>query len=119
MDRDMIESLGLVEATVTDPFEKTRYKFKGVLVRDLLNLWKVDSNAKFLDLTALDGYRIEISLQIFKDYPVIFALQQDNQYLKNNYRGPAMLVFPYETYRLPAEYNEQYWIWQIKSIVVR
>jgi len=119
MDRQMIEAVGIVESTVLDPFENVDYRFRGVLMRDLLNLWKVDPQATILDLKALDGYRIEIPIQIFKDYPVLFALQENDQYLQLNYRGPAMLVFPYQTHQLPQDYTEQYWIWQIQSILVR
>jgi len=64
MDRDMIESVGMVENSVLDPFEKANYRFKGVLMRDLLNLWNVDPQATILDLKALDGYRIEIPMGI-------------------------------------------------------
>jgi hypothetical protein len=118
MDRDMIEAVGLVENSVLDPYEKANYRFRGVLVRDLLNLWQVDPEATILDLKALDGYRIEIPIQMFKDYPVLLALKQNNEYLKPNYRGPAMLVFPYQSYHLPSQYMEQYWIWQLTSKLI-
>jgi hypothetical protein len=119
MDRDMIEAVGIVENSVLDPFEKVNYRFQGVLMRDLLNLWQVDPQATILDLKALDGYRIELPIQIFRDYPVLFAIKQNDEYLPLNYRGPAMLVFPYQDYQLPPSYTEQYWIWQITSITVR
>ena len=119
LDRQTIEALGLVEMTVMDPFESVSYQFRGVLMRDLLNLWQVDPQAKTLQIRALDSYQIEIPIDVLRDYPVIFALQQNGQDFQPNYRGPAMLVFPYEAYPMPEGYTEQYWVWQIKTIIVR
>src|SRR5436190_1258969 len=45
MDMPTIESAGLVDYTVTDPFEGGKVTFRGPLMSDLLDLWKVPADA--------------------------------------------------------------------------
>ena len=119
MDLSTIESVGLVEYVVKDPFEEEQKTFRGVLMRDLLDLWQVDSEAIVLELTALNDYKVEVPINILREFPVIFALQQDGEYMTPDYRGPAMLVFPYNHYKFDPFIVNSYWIWQIKDIVVK
>lgn len=120
MDRKTIESLGLVEYSVLDLFEQQELVFRGVLMRDLLDLWQIDPQAKILDLKALNDYNIQVPIIWLKQYPVLFALQQDGENMQSDYRGPAMLVFPYQQFPSVSEFSEEsYWIWQIKEINVQ
>lgn len=117
MDLPTVESIGLVEYTVEDPFEKEERTFTGVLMRDLLDVWQVPSDATSLNVTALNDFQIDIPINLVRDYPVIFALQQDGEYMTSDYRGPAMLVFPYDHYDFDIG-TDSYWVWQIKTITV-
>ncbi|WP_010480255.1 molybdopterin-dependent oxidoreductase [Acaryochloris sp. CCMEE 5410] len=120
MDRQTIESLGLVEYSVLDLFEQQNHIFRGVLMRDLLDLWQVDSQATTLNLKALNDYNIQVPIIWLKQYPVLFALQQDGKNMQSDYRGPAMLVFPYQQFPSVSEFAEEsYWIWQIAEINVQ
>jgi hypothetical protein len=119
MDLPTIESLGVVEYTVLDPFEEVETTYQGVLMRDLLELWQVSEEATTLELLALNDYRIEVPLEIVRDYPVIFAFKQNDEYMKPDYRGPGMLVFPYSDYDFERPATDAYWIWQIKAIEVK
>lgn len=116
MDRATIEQVGLVEYQVTDPFEHRPITYRGVLMRDLLTLWQVDAHAKTMKLTAINDYQVEIPLEDFSMYPVLFAMQADGAYMEVSYRGPAMIVYPIETYEFDTRTNQRKWIWQIKSI---
>ena len=118
MDVPTIESVGLVEYTVEDPFEKEQRTFTGVLMKDLLGLWQVSPDATVLTVTALNDYQIDVPIDLLREYPVIFALKQDGEYMTPDYRGPAMLVFPYEHYQFEIG-TESYWAWQIKTITVK
>ncbi len=119
MDLSTIESIGLVEYSVEDPFEEEQRIFRGVLMRDLLDLWEVDPQATVLEMTALNDFKAEVPISMLREFPVIFALQQDGEYMTPDYRGPAMLVFPYGYYKLDPLNINRYWIWQIKSIIVK
>jgi len=116
MDRETIESAGLVEYDVHDPFEDRPVLFRGVLMSDLLPLWQVADDATTARLTALNDYQIDVPISEFSAYPVLFALQADGAYMEVNYRGPAMLVYPLDDYNIDIASNKRRWIWQIKSI---
>ena len=117
MDIPTIESVGLVEYTVEDPFEDVPHTFSGVLMKDLLELWEVSPEASNLNVVALNDYQIDVPIDLVRDYPVVFALKQDGEYMTPDYRGPAMLVFPYDHYKFEPG-TDSYWAWQIKSITV-
>ncbi len=116
MDLPTIESVGLVEYHVQDPFVNHDVLYRGVLMRDLLKLWQVDNTAKTVRLVALNDYQIDIPIEDFSTYPVLFALQADGVYMEPDYQGPAMLVYPVDHYDLDPITIKRRWIWQIKRI---
>jgi hypothetical protein len=119
MDRAAVEAAGLVEYTVTDPFEERAVTYRGVLMRDLLALWQVHEDAKRVHLIALNDYKIDIPLAEFSQYPILFALQADGVYMEPDYRGPAMLVYPVDQYQFDLIAVQRNWIWQIKAIEIQ
>ena len=116
MDRPTIEQVGLVEYSVQDPFADRQILYRGVLMRDLLDLWQIAEGVKTVRLTALNDYQIDIPLEEFYTYPVLFAMQADGVYMEPDYQGPAMLVFPVDDYEFDAVTIRRRWIWQIKAI---
>jgi hypothetical protein len=119
MDLPMIESVGLVDYTVTDPFAKKNVTYRGVLMSSLLNLWQASKDATKIHVVALDDYSADVPIADLYKYPVIFALQEDGQYMAVSVHGPAMLVYPYNDFQFdPAVYNN-YWAWQIKSMDIQ
>jgi hypothetical protein len=119
MDLATIESIGLVEYRVVDPFENRKKLFRGVLMRELLNLWQVHTTATTLDMVALNDYHVDVPIALMREKPLLFALQADGEYMRPDYRGPAMLVFPYGYYKFQRPLSDAYWIWQIKAITVK
>lgn len=119
MDLKTIEAAGLVDYTVEDPFENKEITYRGPLMSDLLALWKVPDDATTLHMVALNDYAIDVPLSDLRQYPVIFALQADGEYLPVSTRGPAMLVYPYNDFEFEQSVYNDYWIWQIKSIEVQ
>jgi hypothetical protein len=119
MDLPTIEAVGLVEYKVQDPFENREKLFRGVLMRDLLHTWRVDTAATTLDMMALNDYHVDIPIALLRERPVLFALQADGAYMRADYRGPAMLVFPYGYYKYQRPLFDAYWVWQIKAITVK
>lgn len=118
MDIPTIESVGVVSYTVTDPFEETKVTYTGVLMSDLLKVWGVDDSATTLSVLALNDYQVEVPIKDVRDYPVIFAMKSDGEYMPISTRGPAMLVFPYDDFEFDKALYNDYWAWQIKSIDV-
>lgn len=118
MDRATIESIGLVDYTVDDPFDKKTITYRGVLMSDLLDVWQVDKAATSLRIVALNDYSIDVPISDLRKYPVIFAIQADGEDMPIETRGPAMLVYPYNDFEFDTAIYNDYWIWQIKSIEV-
>ncbi|MEO0705894.1 MAG: molybdopterin-dependent oxidoreductase [Cyanobacteria bacterium J06649_5] len=119
MDQASLDRLMQVEYTVLDPFEKENTTFRGILFRDLLDLWQVDPEATCLTMTALNDYEVQIPIALLREYPVMFAQQQNGEMMTRDYRGPAMLVAPTDQYpSVKALAQQDYWIWQIATIHV-
>jgi hypothetical protein len=118
MDMAAIEAAGLVEYAVNDPFFERGVVYRGPLMSELLDLWQVSPDATTLRLTALNDYNIEIPIALLREFPILFAVQADGEYMSIAERGPAMIVFPYDDYQFEQPATDAYWIWQIKSIEV-
>ena len=119
LDLATIESIGLVEYTVTDPFEERAVTYRGVLMSDLLDVLQVDEEAQTLHMVALNDYAIDVPIAPVRDYPLLFALQADGEYMQPDYRGPAMLVYPVDDFDFDETEVRRNWIWQIKAIEVQ
>ncbi|MFN8489561.1 MAG: hypothetical protein U0350_18400 [Caldilineaceae bacterium] len=119
MDRPTLEAVGTAEYAISDPFENRQIVYRGILMRDLLKLWQVDKNAQTLHLVAINDYTIDVPVQEMQEYPVLFALQADGQYMQPNYHGPAMLIYPLDSYKLDPVATMKKLIWQIKTIDVQ
>jgi hypothetical protein len=125
MDLATIESLGLVDYTLIDPFdmtddtEKKPVTFQGPLMANLLDLWQVPDDATTLHIAALNDYSADVPIKDLRTYLVIFALKADGVYMPVADRGPAMLVYPYNDFTFDKNVYNDYWVWQIKSIDVR
>jgi hypothetical protein len=119
MDIPTIESVGLVDYKMTDPFENVDVTFRGPLMSELLDLWGVPADATILHMVALNDYSVDVPISDLREYPVIFAIMQNSAYMPIETRGPAMLVYPYDDFEFDRALYDNYWIWQIKSIEVQ
>jgi len=119
MDMATLESVGEVEYALEDPFEKKPATFRGPLMSVLLDLWKVPTEATVLEVVALNDYRVNVPIGDLRQYPVIFAIRTNGEYMPIEVRGPAMLVYPYHRYTFNHEVYNDYWAWQIASITVK
>jgi hypothetical protein len=119
MDLETTEAVGQVEYTITDPFENRKIVYRGVLMRDLLDLWKVDQTATTLHIVALNDYNIDLPIAELREYPVLLAFQADGQYMQPDYHGPSMVIYPLDAYQLDPVATLKKLIWQVKTIDVQ
>lgn len=119
MDLATIESVGVVDYTVDDPFENRAITYRGVLMSDLLDVWQVSEDATSLHVVALNDYAVDVPIADLRQYPVVFALQADGEYMPIAEKGPAMLVYPYNDFEFDRNIYNDYWAWQIASVEVR
>lgn len=119
MDLASIEAAGLVDYTVLDPFLSTNITYRGPLFSDLLDLWQVSPDATTLHMVALNDYTVDIPVALVRDYPIVFAIQADGQYMPVADRGPAMVVLPYDHFEFDRPASDAMWIWQVESIDIQ
>ncbi len=116
-DRAMLESLGQSELAVTTPWTDGTQQFKGVLGRLILDA--VGADGTTITAYAVNDYQITIPVSDLRDYPVLFALQQNGRYMRVRDKGPIWVVYPRETYpELDTDLITDRWIWQLKALVI-
>lgn len=120
-DLEMLESMRQVQYDVTDPFVEEKRLFQGILLRDLLDLVGASDNATTLDLVALNGYSAEMKLSDTQDFPMLFSLKADGEYMPLDEGGPAIIIIPYDDYpdQLDHITYDAQWVWSMTEINVR
>jgi hypothetical protein len=119
-DIETLEALGVVEYRVMDSQAiGEEATFRGILVRDLLELVGIPAAASKLVITAYDDYRIEIPLSDIQQYPVLLATMTNGERMGLDAFGPTRFVYPYGFYDLDPSVYDPRWIWSVKTIVIR
>lgn len=93
--------------------------FEGPLARDVVARVGV-GKAETAHLVAVNDYSVDIPLQDFFDYDVIFALYADGKRLTMRDKGPLWLVYPIDAH---PELNDPIYnarmIWQLARVELR
>ncbi len=117
-DMAMLEALP-GRATVTEtPWTKGSVKFEGPLGAALLD--QIGAEGTTLRITALNDYVVEVPIEDFRKWPVIFATRKDGKAMTVRDKGPIFIIYPFDLDR--SLYNEKIFsrsAWQVKSIEVR
>lgn len=114
-DLASLERLGLVSATVFEPYEKKHLNFSGVTLAAVLNVAGVPSTAN-VHLTALDDYQVDLTAQEIAAGGVMLATQLDGHPIAVASGGPTRLVFLDGT---ASGKDGRQWIWSISRIDVK
>lgn len=115
---DDLLALDQHEILTENDFVDGMASFVGPLARDVLMLLVEDAGSfdavETATLTAVNDYSVEVPIQDFLDYDVIFALTQNGDKLSRRDKGPIWLVYPmseHEELQTPL-YNDRM-IWQL------
>lgn len=93
--------------------------FRGVAVSKLLDEFGVAPNVTDVTFVASDAYRVTVSLADLRQYPIIIALERNNQKIPRSDGGPLYLAFPYTQFpQLQKKYPERFWAFYITDMVV-
>ena len=117
-DRPMLEQLGIVKYTVSDPWLDTDVTYSGVLVSELLKHAGVSDSVEAIRVLALDGYEKDIPMAVIQSHPVLLAFQADNTYLTVDSNGPTRIIFRYDHYS-PITEARNMSVWNVASIEVQ
>ncbi|MDF2365863.1 molybdopterin-dependent oxidoreductase [Sneathiella sp.] len=106
-----------IEVITSSPWTTGKTRFRGVLLRDILD--KVEADGTVLKATATDGYTVEIPISDAEDFEVIIAYKMDGEWLEEGVYAPFWIIYPYDTDKELAQ--EKYYgrsIWQLTKLVV-
>ena len=116
-DRAMLEALGTEKLRTSSPWTDGVVEFEGVPARAVMRA--VGAAGERAVASALNDYQIDIPLQDFENYPVLFALKMNGRDLTVRDRGPIWIVYPRDDY--PELRNERVnarWVWQLSGLTV-
>ncbi|HEY9603732.1 MAG TPA: molybdopterin-dependent oxidoreductase [Allocoleopsis sp.] len=93
--------------------------FRGVAVSKLLDKFGVAPEVTEVTFMSYDGYRATVNLSDLRQYPIIIALERNNQPLSRSDGGPLYLVFPYTQFpQLQQKYPDRFWAFYLTDMVV-
>lgn len=117
-DRQMLEQLGLSSITTSTSWTDGKPQFEGVLGRDILRA--IGARGATLTATALNDYSVDIPIEDFENYRVLFAMSMDGVALTARDKGPLWIVYPRDDYaELQNQNVDAKWLWQLTKIVVK
>lgn len=117
-DREMLESIGMVEIETTTPFTEGSTVFRGVLARDLMR--HLGARGKEVEAAAIDLYKVRIPVEDFERFDVMIALEADGKKLRIRDHGPAWVIYPWAHHgELGKEVYSRRSIWQLNAIDVQ
>ena len=119
LDMATLESIGVVEYKVNDPFEKRSIVYSGILLSELLKVAGADKNATTLKLWALDDYSVQMKISDSNKWPVIIATKADGTYMPLDKKGPLISVFPFDDFpEIDHLTYDNQWLWALAKITV-
>ncbi len=119
-DMPTLESIGVVQYKVDDPFVKKNVLYSGVLLSQILKVAGADPNATTLTLTALDDYSTDMTIADANRWPVLVATMADGAYMPVDQNGPLISVWPFNDFpELDHVTYDALWVWSLSKITVK
>ncbi len=120
-----LEALATTSVWTKEPHNTTSsnpdtiFHFQGIAISKLLEQVGVAPNVSDVTFIAHDAYRVTISLADLRKYPIIIALERNNQKISRSDGGPLYLVFPYSQYpQLQQQYPDRFWAFYLTDMVI-
>ena len=116
VDLATLGEMPIVQLRVFEPFEKRKVTFEGVLMSDLMEIVGAEASATEVHFTALDHYKVDLSLKEIDSKEILLALKSDGKGMSVVDGGPTRIIFPPNSV---SGRNSDMWIWNVKSMLVR
>ncbi len=114
------ELMALAHATVNteNEFVDGMTAFSGPLGRDVLAL--VGEGGSMVVLTAVNDYAVEVPIEDFVNYDVVFAMSADGERFSRRDKGPIWVVYPMSDFAELQDpvYNARL-IWQLVKVEIK
>ncbi len=102
-----------VELTYNDPWMGDGLKYKGILLKDLINLVKPASSVSTVALICTDGKEYDIALADAQNFDIMLARWVDGNALDESNGGPVKVAYPDPA---KATYPDENWAWWVVSV---
>jgi hypothetical protein len=112
-DLASLEKMRTVRMQTSEPFLKRKVTFEGVLLTDLLAVAGVPPSASKVDLTALDDYKVDFSVDDVRSSQMLLATKADGKRMPVDKAGPIRIVFPDSS---SLGRNPDLWIWSVSTM---
>jgi hypothetical protein len=124
LDMATLESIGVVEYSVDDPFAEKGAKknilYSGVLLSQLLKVAGAAPDATTLKLWALDDYSTDMKISTASKWPVLIATRADGVYMPIDKKGPLISVLPFNDFpEIDHLTYDSQWLWALAKITVK
>ncbi|MCB1834890.1 MAG: molybdopterin-dependent oxidoreductase [Geminicoccaceae bacterium] len=115
LDRAMLENIGMVEIETWTPFTEGSSVWRGVRLRDVMEL--VGGKGGSIRAGALDLYAIDIPMSDILQHDPFIALERDGRKLRVRDKGPAWILYPFaDNPGLSEERIVGRCVWQLATI---
>ena len=115
LDKERLAVIGTGEIETTSIWTQGKHRFKGVMLRDLVDFLKI--KAKVLRLHALNDYAVEIPTdETTADAPIL-AFEMDGEVMSVRDKGPIWVLYPFDDgpeYRTDTTFSRS--VWQLDRI---
>ncbi len=123
LSEDDLHALDQHEVLTENDFVDGMASFVGPLARDIVALLIEEDGeldaSKLVTLTAVNDYSVEVPIEDFIEYDVIFALTQNGEKLSRRDKGPIWLVYPMSEHdELQTPLHNDRMIWQLVRVTL-
>jgi len=105
-----------VESTYNDPWMGDGLKYKGLMLKDMLNLVKPANDATTITLIGTDGKGFDVAIADAQKYNIMLAHWVDGNLLTEKNGGPVKIAYPDDA---KGTYADEQWAWWIVKIEIK
>jgi len=117
LNLEELDALDQIEFTTNTIWLSGETHFSGVSLKALLRQFAIKGNK--IEMTALDGYAVSMSIADLEDNAPIISTRLNGKIIPIRENGPYWVVFPYGSdKKYQTEINFARSIWQLKHIRV-
>ena len=102
-----------VELTYNDPWMGDGLKYKGILLKDLIELVKPGEGVTTVTLVCTDGKGFDVAIADAENYDIMLTRWVDGDLLDESNGGPVKVAYPDDA---KATYPDENWAWWIVGV---
>ncbi len=104
------------ESTYNDPWMGDGLKYKGLMLKDLLEMIKPADDATTITLIGTDGKGFDVAIADAQKYDIMLAHWVDGNLLTEENGGPVKIAYPDDA---KGTYADEQWAWWIVKIEIK